>query len=92
MKILKIIFLLLITISMIQCTNELENPVPSILSITPDSKVAHLPEFTMTVIKYAVGNLLNMEHVYSSSSGNVPGNISITVHHSSPPAITAITR
>ncbi|MCK5222616.1 MAG: exo-alpha-sialidase, partial [Candidatus Aminicenantes bacterium] len=49
MKFTKIILLITIALSLMQCTTEQENPVPQVLSVSPSSKVAHLPEFTMTV-------------------------------------------
>ncbi len=49
MKITRIVLTLLIVLSIIQCTSEEQNPVPQILSVSPASIVAHLPEFTMTV-------------------------------------------
>ncbi len=49
MKFTKIILFIIIALSLVQCTNEEQNPVPQILSVSPGSIVAHLPEFTMTV-------------------------------------------
>ncbi|MCK4888862.1 MAG: exo-alpha-sialidase, partial [Candidatus Aminicenantes bacterium] len=43
------ILFIIIALSLVQCTNEEQNPVPEVLSVTPSSKVAHLPEFTIIV-------------------------------------------
>jgi len=43
------LIILVLSFTLFHCTNEEENPVPQILSVSPTSIVAHLPEFTLTV-------------------------------------------
>ena len=49
-KIRLIVLVLMVSVTLFNCTtSEDENPVPQVLSLSPASSVAHLPEFTMTV-------------------------------------------
>ncbi len=44
-----VILIIMVSVILFNCTDEEKNPIPQILSISPESSIAHLPEFTLTV-------------------------------------------